>query len=182
MGGGVFFGFTSTFRLASLGYCSSTGAVLALLLALLTESMISLLSGRWSWGFSSIWAPSTSRLASLGCCSGTGAVLALLRLVVRHALVLFIALSIGGVLGTSNSTGVFSSCLLLAGVLGILFGFISTLRLASFGCYSGLDAVLALLRPVVPYTLSVLRSALGRFLDRWYLTYQRSSWRCWPGR
>ena len=31
------------------------------------------------------------------------------------------------------------------------------------------------MRPVVPYTLALLRSALGRSFDRWYFTYQRSS-------
>ena len=36
-------------------------------------------------------------------------------------------------------------------------------------------ALVALLRPVPPITLALLRSALGRFLGRWYLTYSHSS-------
>ena len=38
-----------------------------------------------------------------------------------------------------------------------------------------LMAHVALLRPVAPFTLALLRGALGRFLGRWYFTYQRSS-------
>ena len=36
-------------------------------------------------------------------------------------------------------------------------------------------ALVALLRPVPPITLALLRNALGRFLGRWYLTYKHSS-------
>ena len=46
--------------------------------------------------------------------------------------------------------------------------------LPSLDCCSG-GTLLAFLRPVVPYTLAILRSALGRFLGRWCLTYQCSS-------
>ena len=47
------------------------------------------------------------------------------------------------------------------------------LQPASRGCSSD-DALDALLRPLVPYTLALLCSALGWFLGRWYFIYQRS--------
>ena len=36
-------------------------------------------------------------------------------------------------------------------------------------------ALVALLRPVAPFTPTLVRSALGRFFGRWYFTYQRFS-------
>ena len=38
------------------------------------------------------------------------------------------------------------------------------------GC-SADGALVTLLRPVAPFTLALVRSALDRFLRRWYLTY-----------
>ena len=118
-GRGVLLRFSLHSRLASLGCCSG-GALLALLrpvvpftlallrsalrrllglpallLALLTRPMISLLSGRRSWG-SRHRVTSISRLASLGCYSD-GAFLALLRPLVPYTLALSVALSAGGV-------------------------------------------------------------------------------------
>ena len=72
----------------------------ALLLVLLIGPVISLLSGRRSWG-SRRWVTSTYRLASLGCCSG-GALLALLWLVVPYTLALSIALLAIGVSGSGT--------------------------------------------------------------------------------
>ena len=60
---------------------------------------------------------------------------------------------------------------------GVLIGSTSTSKPASLGCCSGIAAVLALLRLMVPHTLALLRSALGRLVHRWYLMYQRCSWR-----
>ena len=45
-------------------------------------------------------------------------------------------------------------------------------RPASRGCDG---AFVTLRRPVAPFTLALLRSALGRFLGGWYFTYQHSS-------
>ena len=56
---------------------------------------------------------------------------------------------------------------------GIGKSFFLQSRLAFLGFYSG-GALLAHLQTVVPYTLVLLRSALRRFLGRWYLTYQRA--------
>ena len=47
-------------------------------------------------------------------------------------------------------------------------------RLTSPGSCSG-GTVVALLRLVALFPLALLRSALGRFLGRWYFMYQRSS-------
>ena len=57
----------------------------------------------------------------------------------------------------------------------VLFGLTSTSRLASLGCCSGIGAVLAFFRPVVPHTLVHLCSSLGSLLDGRYLTHQRTS-------
>ena len=118
-------------------------------------------------------SPSLKRLAIL-------ALVALLRPVPLHAL----ALSVGGVLGggaflrcSCNPIGVLPSYPLLAGFLASS-SLLPPLSGAFHGTCSGTGAVLALLRSAEPHTLALLCSALGRFLDLWYLTYQRFSWRC----
>ena len=120
-----------------------------------------------------VHAPSLKRLAIL-------ALVALLRPVPPHA----VALSFGGVLGggallrrSLNPAGVLSSYPLLAGFLASS-SLLPPLPGAFLGACSGTGAILALLRPVAPHTLALLRSAFGRFLDWWYLTYQRFFWCC----
>ena len=104
----------------------------------------------------------------------------LLRPVSPHALALFLALSIGGVLGDGalrcsfNPANVLPSC--PAGFVGSS-SVLPPLLGASLGACSG-GVLLAVLRPLLPYTLAFLRCALGRFLGQWCLTFQRSSWRC----
>ena len=73
--------------------------------------------------------------------------------------------------GARSTPPIFSSAVLQTEIVESFF-FHS--RLTSLGYCSG-GAIRTLLRPVVPYTLALLRSALGRFFDRWYFTYQRSS-------
>ena len=110
------------------------------------------------------------------------ALAALLRAVSLHVLALSSALWISGVLGDGalrrsfNPANVVPSC--LGWGRGVLFDSTSTQVRPSALVLVLLGALLVLLRPVVPYTLALLRSALGRFLGRWYLAYQCSSWRC----
>ena len=91
---------------------------------------------------------------------------ALLRPVSPHVLALSLAFSIGGVLddGTLwrpfNPADVLPSCSAGWG-RGVLLWFYLYSMLDSLGCSSG-GALLSFLRPVVPYTLELLCSALRR--------------------
>ena len=86
----------------------------------------------------------------------------------------FAALSVDGVLGDDarSTPPNFSLAVLQTEVVESYFDFTSTPGYPPSTV--ALVMLLALLRPVVLYTLTLLRSALGRFLGRWYFTYQRS--------